>query len=30
MIDDFEEGDFNIWIGPNSATGLIAKFYLKK
>ena len=30
LINDFEEGDFNIWIGPNSASGLKTSFYLKK
>jgi len=30
IIYDFEEGDFNIWIGPNSAVGLKSNFYLKK
>lgn len=30
MIHAAEEGDFNIWIGPNSATGLKSSFYLKK
>ena len=24
-----EEGEFNIWIGPNSASGLKGAFYLK-
>lgn len=30
IIYDFEEGDFNVWVGPNSASGLKSKFYLKK
>lgn len=25
-----EEGDFNVWIGPNSSSGLKGRFYLKK
>ena len=25
-----EEGDFNLWIGPHSASGLKTSFYLKK
>lgn len=29
LIKDAEEGDFNIWIGPNSASGLKTSFYLK-
>lgn len=30
MVYDFEEGAFNVWIGPNSVTGLKASFYLNK
>jgi beta-glucosidase len=30
MMDDFEEGDFNCWIGPNSASGLKTSFYITK
>ena len=30
IIRAAEEGDFNIWIGPNSASGLKSSFYLKK
>lgn len=29
-IEAAEEGNFNIWIGPNSASGLKSSFYLKK
>ena len=29
MINAAEEGDFNIWVGPNSASGLKDTFYLK-
>ncbi|WP_203255883.1 glycoside hydrolase family 3 N-terminal domain-containing protein [Hyunsoonleella ulvae] len=28
LIRAAEEGDFNVWIGPNAATGLKDKFYL--
>jgi len=30
MVDAAEEGDFNIWVGPNSSEGLKTSFYLKK
>jgi len=30
MIKAAEEGDFNIWVGSNSASGLKGSFYLKK
>ena len=30
LIKAAEEGDFNAWIGPHSASGLKASFYLKK
>ncbi|MFI1770907.1 glycoside hydrolase family 3 N-terminal domain-containing protein [Thalassobellus citreus] len=30
MIHAAEEGDFKIWIGPHSASGLESTFYLKK
>lgn len=30
LINDFEEGDFNVWIGPNATSGLVTSFYLKK
>lgn len=30
LIKAAEEGDFNIWVAPHSASGLNAKFYLKK
>lgn len=30
MIHAAEEGDFNLWIGSNSANGLKTSFYLKK
>lgn len=30
MVNAAEEGDFNIWIGPNAASGLKTSFYLKK
>ena len=30
IIRAAEEGDFNIWIGPNAASGLKKSFYLKK
>ena len=30
MIKAAEEGDFNIWVGPNSASGLKGAFYLSE
>ncbi|TYP98186.1 beta-glucosidase [Tenacibaculum adriaticum] len=30
MIKAAEEGNFNVWIGPHSASGLKKSFYLKK
>ncbi|MDW5287234.1 hypothetical protein [Formosa sp. PL04] len=30
LIDAAEEGNYNIWIGPNAATGLKHSFYLDK
>ncbi|WP_298422682.1 glycoside hydrolase family 3 N-terminal domain-containing protein [uncultured Kordia sp.] len=30
MINAAEEGKFNVWIGPNAASGLQSSFYLKK
>lgn len=30
LIKAAEEGDFNVWVGPNSANGLKSSFYLKK
>ncbi len=30
MVNTAEEGQFNIWIGPNAASGLKASFYLKQ
>jgi len=30
LIDAAEEGDFNIWVGSNSASGLKTSFYLTK
>ena len=29
MINAAEAGEFNIWVGPNSASGLKGSFYLK-
>ena len=30
LINDAEEGAFNVWIAPNAASGLKTSFYLKK
>jgi len=30
MVNAAEEGKFNVWIGPNAASGLKTNFYLKK
>lgn len=30
MVNAAEEGKFNIWVGPNAASGLKTSFYLKK
>ena len=30
LIKAAEEGDFNVWIGPHSASGLKTSFYLKR
>ena len=30
FVDAAEEGDFNVWIAPNAASGLKASFYLKQ
>ena len=30
LINDAEEGVFNVWIAPNAASGLKTSFYLKK